>query len=488
MRVAVLGAGYAGLTLAKRLEDALPDDEIVVVDEDATHLVQHELHRVVRRPSLADDITLDLDDVLDSATVREATVTDVDPAAGEATLDTGDATSDAGDSSESAPDDGSDADSAVETLDYDVAAVCLGATTNYYDLPGVREHATPLKRLADARAIRADFLDVLEDGTPAAPARIVVGGAGLSGVQVAGELAALADEEATEDTAGDGSWCGDGNGDVDVDVEVDDTDGGPDAVTDSVEVLLLEQKANVAPEFPANFQRTVRNELEARGVTVRTGTAVESADDEGIDLATGERLDYDQFVWTGGIAGSPALDGDRPVVRRDLRLDGTTFILGDAGRVVDTDGEAVPASAQAAIRQARVAADNVERLVDHEREGESGFRPRLDGYRFDSPGWIVSVGNGAVAQIGPTVLTGRPAKLAKASVGAGYLSSVGAVANAADLVREELGWPDEDDADGEKADEADGNEAGDEPDDDGPVRITIDDGDDRGDSNGDGNT
>jgi len=465
MRVAVLGAGYAGLTLAKRLEDALPDDEVVVVDEDGTHLVQHELHRVVRRPSLAEDITLDLADVLDRATVREATVTDVDPEAGVATLDTG-----SGD---------------TEELDYDVAAVCLGATTNYYDLPGVREHATPLKRLADARAIRAEFHDAVEDATPEDPARVVVGGAGLSGVQVAGELAALADELADK-PADPGVEDADGSlPESDASDASDPSDaseavlvGGEDA-SDAVEVLLLEQKANVAPEFPANFQRAVRDQLESRGVTVRTGTAVERADADGVDLATGERVAYDQFVWTGGITGSPALDGDRPVVRRDLRLDGTTFVLGDAGRVVDTDGEAVPASAQAAIRQARVAADNVERLVEYEREGERGFRPRLDGYRFDSPGWIVSVGDGAVAQIGPTVLTGRPAKLAKASVGAGYLSSVGAVANAADLVREELGWPDEDEDEADGTDENGGDDESDDGSgDDGPVRITIDDDED----------
>jgi NADH dehydrogenase len=463
MRVAVLGAGYAGLTLAKRLEDALPDDEIVVVDEDGTHLVQHELHRVVRWPSLADDITLALDDVLDRATVREATVTDVDPEAGVATLRT-----ESGAGTEPGSED-------TETLHYDVAAVCLGATTNYYDLPGVREHATPLKRLADARTIRADFLDALETGTPADPARVVVGGAGLSGVQVAGELAALADELAEEPADRDG----DDHDDPD-DGPADDASetvpvGGADA-SDAVEVLLFEQKAQVAPEFPANFQRAVRDQLESRGVTVRTGTAVERADAEGVDLATGERIEYDQFVWTGGIAGSPALDGDRPVVRRDLQLAGDTFVLGDAGRVVDTDGEAVPASAQAAIRQARVAADNVERLLEHRRAGSSGFRPRLDGYRFDSLGWVVSVGDGAVAQIGPTVLTGRPAKLAKASVGAGYLSSVGAVANAVDLVREELGWPDEDGASGDdESGDSDGGAAESDDGDAGPVRITIDD-------------
>jgi NADH dehydrogenase len=440
MRVAVLGAGYAGLTLAKRLEDALPDDEVVVVDEDGTHLVQHELHRVVRRPSLAEGITLDLADVLDRATVREATVTDVDTEAGEATLSNGDG---------------------EETLDYDAAAVCLGATTNYYDLPGVREHASPLKRLGDAHEIRADFLAALEAGTPADPARVVVGGAGLSGVQVAGELAALAAEETDSGADADGTE-GDGS--------------------DAVEVVLLEQKAEVAPSFPPNFQRAVRDQLEDRGVTVRTGTAVERADSEGVDLASGERLAYDQFVWTGGITGSPALDDERPVIRRTLQLSGTTFVVGDAGRVVDTDGEAVPASAQAAIRQARVAADNIERLLEHERDGSGGFRPRLDGYRFDSPGWLVSVGDGAVAQIGPTVLTGRAAKLVKTSVGAGYLSSVGAVENAVDLVREELGWPDGEGGNG------DGEGTGDRDVDggDSPVRITIDDDGDSDAGDGDG--
>ncbi|PSQ49449.1 NADH dehydrogenase FAD-containing subunit, partial [Halobacteriales archaeon SW_6_65_15] len=78
---------------------------------------------------------------------------------------------------------------------------------------------------------------------------------------------------------------------------------------------------------------------------------------------------YDQFVWTGGIRGPAALDGERPAVKNTLRL-----------------------------------------------------------------------GDGTVAQLGPTVLTGRAAKTLKTTVGAGYLSSVGALRNAADLVSEELGY------------------------------------------------
>ncbi|MBX0324490.1 FAD-dependent oxidoreductase [Halomicroarcula sp. F13] len=376
MRVAVLGAGYAGLTLARSLERTLPEAvDLVVVDEQRDHLVQHELHRVVRRPSLADDITVSLTEVLDCE-VRRAEVTDVDADAGRATLRTADG---------------------GETLDYDVGAVCLGAETAYYDLPGVREHGTPLKRLDHARQIREDFL-ALGDGD-----RVVVGGAGLSGVQVAGELAALADEEAVD-----------------------------------VEVVLLEQEAHVAPTFPESFQRAVHESLVDAGVTVRTGTGVSGADADAIALESGDPLAYDQFVWTGGIRGPEALHDERPVVRADLRLGESTFAVGDTARVVDSDGEAVPASASAAIREARVAADNVAALVDHRLDGDGGFEPRLTQYNFDVPGWLVSVGNDAVAKVGPTVVTGRAALALKTTVGAGYLGSVGAIQNATDLVREEL--------------------------------------------------
>ncbi|GKZ13512.1 FAD-dependent oxidoreductase [Haladaptatus sp. T7] len=368
MDIAVLGAGYAGLSLARKLETDLSDDAtIVVVEETGEHLVQHELHRVIRRPSLADQISIPLTDVLDCE-VRETRVESVDPDENRVRLED-------------------------DALEYDYAAVCLGAETAFYDLPGVEEYAIPLKRLEHAREIREGFLSA--DG-----GRVVVGGAGLSGVQVAGELAALADEEEM-----------------------------------NVEIVLLEQFETVAPAFPANFQEAVRDQLERRDIDIRTGTAVSRADDDTITLEDGETLAYDLFVWTGGIRGPDAMGGDRARVDSTLRLGDGTFVVGDAAQVVDGDGEAVPASAQSAVREAHVVAKNIVRLV----EGDDVFDPRLDQFTFDSPGWLVSVGDGTVAQIGPTVVTGRAAKALKATVGAGYLSSVGAVRNAVDLIGEELG-------------------------------------------------
>lgn len=373
MRIAVLGAGYAGLMLARRLEKTLPEsDDLVVVNDRPDHLVQHELHRVVRRPELADEITVDLEAVLDRATVRIGRVTDVDPERGVAHLDTGD----------------------DDELHYDIGAVCLGADTAYYDLPGVEARSTPLKRLPDAARIRRDFLD-LESGD-----RAVVGGAGLSGVQIAGELAALAREE----------------------------DLG-------CEVMILEQAPTVAPNFGAGFQEAVREELESRGVVVRTGETVECATDTAIELVGGDDVADDQFVWTGGIRGADALDGERPIVADTLKLDERTFVVGDAGRATDTDGAAVPASASAAVREALSVAKSITRLAEDDHDGI--FEPRPERFRFDSPGWLVSIGDGAVAQVGPKVLRGTAANALKSTVGAAYLSVVGATGNAVGLVREE---------------------------------------------------
>lgn len=379
MHVAVLGGGYAGLRTARKLADRLPPEvELTLVNDGPDHLVRHEVHRVVRRPSVADTIRVPLSETLDRARIRTEPVETFDPATGHVELADG------------------------SGLSYDYGAVAFGSTTAYYDIDGLPENATPLNSVADARAIRDRAMTAIERGRESnEPARIVVGGAGLSGIQVAGELAALAREE--------------------------------DA-TDALRVTLVEQEPTVAPNFPANFQSAVRAALADRDVEIRTNTTVERVESDAVTTETG-RMPAAAVVWTGGIAGQRPADGERPIVRADLRLTDRTLALGDAARVVDNRGEAVPASAAAATREASVAARNLARMATHDEPG----RPRLDRYTFDVPGWLVSVGDGAVAQLGPTVLTGRAAVAAKATVGAGYLTGIGAVRDAVDLVEAELG-------------------------------------------------
>ncbi|MFB6361193.1 MAG: NAD(P)/FAD-dependent oxidoreductase [Halobacteriales archaeon] len=379
MQVLVLGGGYAGVVLARRLERSLPEAaELTVVDESPTHLVQHELHRLVRTPGMAESITVEFEDLFFRARFVRGEVTEIDEAAGVARL---------ADDTE---------------LSFDYAAVCLGAGTAYYDLPGVEAHSTPLKRLQDAETIRERFLELVD----ATEGRTVVGGAGLSGVQVAGELAELADER---------------------------------EVAEAVDVVLVEQADQVAPGFPDHFSDAVHEALEAVGVEVRTGMTITGATDAAVEFDTGA-LDYDQLVWTGGIRGTPPLDGERPTVPATLRRDDRTFVIGDAARVVDEEGNLVPATAQAAMAEARVAARNIDRLVRHDLEGQ-GFEPRLETVDFEASGWIVSVGAQTVAQVGPFVFRDTAARALKTAVGARYLTGVGAVRQAVGLVGDEFVAP-----------------------------------------------
>lgn len=376
MQVLVLGGGYAGVVATRRLERALPADvELTVIDESATHLVQHELHRLVRYPDMVSTITVEFEELFDRARFVRARVTAIDESAGVATLADG------------------------TELPFDYAAVCLGARTAYYDLPGVEEHSTPLKRVSDAEAIREDALAVVDAGE----GRIVVGGAGLSGVQVAGELAALVEQR---------------------------------GAGDAVEVVLLEQAARVAPGFPEHFSAAVHEALVDAGIDVRTGAPVIGATADAVELEGGS-IDHEQFVWTGGIRGPAPLGEERPTVPATLRSTDRTFVVGDAGRVVDREGEVLPATAQGAMAQAKVAARNIDRLVRYERDG-GVFEPRLAVVDFEPSGWIVSVGDRTVAQVGPLVFRNTAALALKTAVGARYLTGVGAVRQAAGLVGDEL--------------------------------------------------
>ncbi|MFB6227551.1 MAG: NAD(P)/FAD-dependent oxidoreductase [Halobacteriales archaeon] len=376
MHVAVLGAGYAGVTVARRLERSLPESaDIVVVDDSSEHLVRHEVHRLIRRPGFVEDIAVPLEGLFDRARTVTDRVTRVDPDANRVELASND------------------------PIEYDYAAVCLGAETAFYDLPGVEEHALPLRDVEHAETLRAEALDLIDAGG----GRVVVGGAGLSGVQVAGELAALSREE---------------------------------EASDRVEVVLTEMRDSVAPGFSAGFQEAVHDALETEGVDVRTGVTIEGADGTVVAIENGE-ISYDLFVWTGGISGPAPLENERPRVRSNLRHGDSTFVVGDAAMIVDREGEAVPASAQAALAEAEVAATNIADLVEYDRDGGT-FEPRLEGVSFSPTGWVVSVGDGTVAIVGGAILRGRAALAAKATSGVGHLSSIGATSRAIELAREEF--------------------------------------------------
>ena len=371
-KVVVLGSGYAGTGVVSRLESELDaDDELVWVSDVDHHLVLHESHRVVRDPSVADLITLPIDEVAGASTrFVEGSVAGL-----------------SGDDREVRLEDG-------RTIGFDYAVVALGSRTAFYGIPGLEEHALTLKGLDDAREIHDAVTTAASEATADEPARVVVGGAGLSGIQVAGEVAALSEER-----------------------------GLP------VDIRLVEALEEILPGNGGSVQSALRELLEDEGVEILTDDPITNAESDVLHFDDRDPLSYDVLVWTGGITGQAAMtDTDVETEHERVVADSTfatsndrVFAVGDSAVLEgDGNGNPVPPTAQAAWQAADVAAENVLRRMNG--------RP-LETWTYDDKGTLISVGDEAVAHgvsLFPFVDTfgGFPAEFLKKFVAARWIADV----------------------------------------------------------------
>ncbi|MFB6137061.1 MAG: NAD(P)/FAD-dependent oxidoreductase [Halobacteriaceae archaeon] len=374
--VVVLGAGYAGAGTVQGLEDRLDAADITWISDTDHHLVLHEAHRVVRDPNVRDRITVPVHEIKDpSTTFVQGTVTGLDTADHTVELEDG------------------------TTVDYDYVVVCIGSDTAFFGIEGLAEHSHTLKSLDDALGIHDAVMDAVAAATPDDRAHVVVGGAGLSGIQTAGEIAELRDRH--------------------------------DA---PIDISLVEGLDTVFPPGDPELQGKLRKFLEAAGVDILTGEFIGEVDEDTVYVGEDTELDYDTLVWTGGITGrSATTDADVEKDERDRRLhagsdfqtsDDRVFAVGDAAHVEQGDEEEAPPTAQAAWQAAEVVAENVERAI----EG----RP-LRTWTYDDHGTLISVGDRAIAhdvEVPPGVelpietFGGTPAELLKKAAAARWIARV----------------------------------------------------------------
>jgi len=382
--VVVLGSGYAGAGAIKSLESSLGGRaEIVWISDVDYHLVLHESHRCIRDPSIRDKITIPVEAIKSSGTdFIKDTVTGVDADEREVQLEDG------------------------EAVAYDYLLVALGSRTAFFGIEGLRDHAHTLKSLNDALGIHEAVADAAADADQSDPAQVVIGGAGLSGIQTAGEIAEYRDEH--------------------------------DA---PIDIYLVEGLDRVFPNRDPQMQGALRKRLEAAEVNIRTGEFIGEVDEETVYIGDEEELDYDVLVWTGGITGREAVEdanvgkddrSNRIFADEDFTTsDERVFAIGDSA-LVDQPGEtSAPPTAQAAWQAAEVAGKNLARAV----RGQP-----LDSWTHEDKGTVVSVGDRAVAHdvIYSPLATfgGRPAELLKKAIAARWIADVSGVGRAIKA------WPD----------------------------------------------
>jgi len=285
----------------------------------------------------------------------------------------------------------------VTALDYDQLVLALGSVTSTFGIEGVARYTLPLKTLEDAETLRNRIVAALEQAvvTPPGPERdrlltfVVVGG-GYTGCECAGEL---------------------------VDFFHSIIRYYPALRLAEVRMILIEAGKALLADLPEAMGRYTARNLARRKVELVIGDGVARVDEREIALQSGTTIPTSTVVWSAGVRPSPVLrDLDGVVharnggilVREDMSVIGRpgVWALGDCAWIPtrpdahQSDKNAwYPATAQHAIREGPALADNIVAAL----RGEP-TRP----FRFTALGTMASLGarRGVAALPGGIVLTG----------------------------------------------------------------------------------
>ncbi len=357
-RILILGGGFAGAYTALHLEKQLggaPDIEVVVVSKENFVLFTPMLHEVAGSDVGLTDIVQPLRKMLRHTRIAIADVEAIDLTKKLVRVRHPDL-----------PD-------AYEVA-YDQLVLALGAVTNFYHTPGLEEHALTMKTLGDALLVRNRVIDALEladnqsdEDRRRTTLTAVVAGGGFAGAETVG---------AVNDFLREGLKF------------------YPHLREDMIRVALVHPGAVILPELGESLGRYAQKKLGQRGVEILLNTKVSSFDGETVTLSDGTTISSRMLIWTAGTTPAPvisslpcALQRGRVVANDYLEVPDFpgVWALGDCALVPDPlhPGKFYPPTAQHAIRQAAVLAQNIAATLRGEER-----RP----FKFKIIGLLASIG------------------------------------------------------------------------------------------------
>ncbi|MDO8463398.1 MAG: FAD-dependent oxidoreductase [bacterium] len=251
-------------------------------------------------------------------------------------------------------------------IPYDVLVLAMGVQTAYYGIMGLRDHAIPLKSVADALHIRRRICELIARARRGSVERfgIVIGGGGATGVEFAAELASACREFVRRGLLR----------------------------REDVEITIVEGASRLLTAFPERASYLALRRLHRLGVRVFLDALVGKVTLDGVTvvprpLREGEHreqllcgfsgdsceLASDVTVWTGGIVPTalPKESGFAVNTRGAVVVDRTglvegercVFALGDCAVFPDARGGTIPPLASHAVRSAPIVGENVMRML-----------------------------------------------------------------------------------------------------------------------------
>src|SRR5918997_1443652 len=258
---------------------------------------------------------------------------------------------------------------------YDYLVLAPGSRTTYFGTPGAQENAMDVKGLRDALRVRNHVIDCFEeaehlDGTaPEDLLTFVVVGGGPTGVETAADMH-----------------------DLIFDVLQDDY---PNVDFDQVRVVLVNAGDQILKGLDSSLVNAATRRLASQRVEVVNDARVHEVRPDAVMISNGRTIPTQTTVWAAGIE-PPPLVGDldvqkdqrgRILIDQYLSVNGWpgVYAVGDCTSI-EYDGPPVPALAQAAEQEGKMAASNL--VAKMENQTPVAFRYR-------SVGQLVDLGEGS---------------------------------------------------------------------------------------------
>lgn len=368
--VVIIGAGFGGLEVARRLAD-LPV-QATLIDRNNYHLFQALIYQVATAGISPNEIAHPVRAILNGQKNYNfllADVQNVDVSAKKVITSNGE-------------------------VPYDNLVVAAGGETFFFGNQKLAEHAFGLKTMPDALKLRNHILMQFERASKESDPEkrkalltfVIVGG-GPTGVEYAGALKELVRHGLKKDFR-----------------QMDFSE---------VKIILLEAAGKLLPAMPEDLSEEAKNALVRKGIEVHFGAMVTDYDGARVTLKDGTVIATETLVWAAGIKAVGFLDKlglpqdrlGRVKVTDHLQVEGhpEIFVIGDAACALDEKGQPLPMVAPVAIQQGEYVVDAIRSTFTADE---------LKPFVYHSPGLMATIGrNDAVAQLGGIKFKGMMAWL-----------------------------------------------------------------------------
>ena len=330
-RFVVVGGGFAGVEAAAELVKQLARDddatEVVLVDQNDYLLFTPMLTEAVGAQVEAHHIIVPLKSFSPKIRVLKARVKDISLAFRTVSFE----------------------DSHLQTLQADYLILSLGATSNFHHIEGVAHAAYTLKSLEDARRIKDQALQMLnqsamedDGGERRSMLTFVVAGGGYTGVETIAALNELVRERAT--------------------------------TNEEVRTLLVEPTGRLMSEVSPALASYAQDQLENAGIEVKLNVGINKVDGDEIVLSDGEHLRSKTLIWTAGVEANPMMSklGAATGKVKSIKVDESLAVpnvrgvwaVGDCAEIPEPGKKkSYGKTAQNATREGRLAAQNIFRQL-----------------------------------------------------------------------------------------------------------------------------